>query len=121
MKKTIPFIDLQSQYVSIKKDIDQAIHRVVSKGNFAQSEEVLSFESEFAKYNNAKYCVSLNSGTDALILGLRALGFKAGDEVIVPSFTFIATAIAPIENGLTPVFVDIDQSGYGMIVIILFA
>jgi len=114
MKKIVPFVDLKEQYLSIQKDIDGAIHRVVSSGNFAQSEEVTSFESEFAKYNNAKYCVSLNSGTDALILGLRALNLQPGDEVIVPSFTFIATAIAPVENGLTPVFVDVDERDYGL-------
>ncbi len=114
MKPSVPFIDLKAQYYSIQNDIDRAIKSVVSSGNFAQGDEITSFESEFAKYIGAKDCISLNSGTDALILGLRALDLQPGDEVIVPSFTFIATAIAAVENNLRPVFVDVDERDYGL-------
>ncbi len=109
----VPFIDLHAQYLSLKKDLDQAIHRVVISGRFEQGSEVVSFEEEFARYIHAKYCVSLNSGTDALILGIRALELSAGDEIIVPSFTFSATSLAILENGLKPVFVDVDEN-YGL-------
>lgn len=112
MNQIIPFIDLSAQYKNISKEIDSAINRVISKGDFTQGEEITNFENKFSKFVDAKYCVSLNSGTDALILGLRGMDLKQGDEIIVPAFTFIATAIAPIENNLKPVFVDIDESDF---------
>ncbi len=114
MKKNIPFIDLKAQYKTIKKDIDSAIRRVVDSGLFGQGEEVNLFEKEFAVYIGAKHCISLNSGTDALILGIRALELSPGDEVIVPSSTFISTALAITENRLRPVFVDTDESDFGI-------
>lgn len=111
---TIPFVDLKVQYQSIKKQIDAAISEVISNTRFIQGKEVSLFEQEFAKFLGVKYCIGVNSGTDALILGIRALGLKPGDEVIVPVNTFIATALGISENKLKPVFVDMDPEDYGM-------
>lgn len=111
---TIPFVDLKIQYQSIKKQIDAAISEVITNTRFIQGKEVSLFEQEFAKFLGVKYCIGVNSGTDALILGIRALGLKPGDEVIVPVNTFIATALGVSENKFKPVFVDMDPEDYGM-------
>ena len=110
----IPFVDLKSQYKSIQSEIAVAMGNVLTTTHFIQGEEVKLFETEFANYIGVKQCVTVNSGTDALILGMRALGITKGDEVIVPVNTFIATALGVVENGATPVFVDIDPNDYGM-------
>jgi dTDP-4-amino-4,6-dideoxygalactose transaminase len=110
----IPFVDLKAQYRVLKKDIDKALRDVIFNTRFIQGKEVALFENEFAHYLHARYCVGVNSGTDALILGIRALGLAPGDEVIVPVNTFIATALGVSENRLKPVFVDIDPADYGM-------
>lgn len=110
----VPFVDLKLQYQRIKKEIDSAVANVFHHTRFIQGPEVSQFEEEFARYNNTKYCIGVNSGTDALILGMRALGLSPGDEVIVPVNTFIATVLGIVENKLTPVFVDIDPDDYGM-------
>lgn len=110
----IPFVDLKAQYKSIKKDIDGAVSSVISGAHFVQGPEVSLFEKEFAEYLGASYCIGVNSGTDALILGIRSLGLSPGDEVIVPVNTFIATALGVTENGLKPVFVDMNPDDYGI-------
>lgn len=109
----IPFVDLKIQYTSIKKSMDNAISGVLADSHFIHGPEVVDFEKEFAEYLHASNCIGVNSGTDALILGIRALGLSAGDEIIVPVNTFIATALGVTENGLKPVFVDMDPD-YGM-------
>ncbi len=110
----IPFIDLNSQYKSIKTSVDSAIEKVLKDSHFVGGQEVGLFEAEFVKYLGAKYCISVNSGTDALILGMRGLNLKSGDEVIVPTFTFVATALSVSENNLKPIFVDVDENDYGI-------
>lgn len=110
----IPFVDLKAQYASIKKEIEAAIAGVLANTRFIQGPEVALFEQEFASYLGAAQAIGVNSGTDALILGIRALELAPGDEVIVPVNTFIATALGVSENRLKPVFVDIDKSDYGM-------
>lgn len=110
----IPFVDLKAQYRHIKKDVDHAIRSVVKDAHFIQGPEVAEFEKKFASYLGISYCVGVNSGTDALILGIRALGLSPGDEIIVPVNTFIATALGISANGLKPVFVEIDPRDYGM-------
>lgn len=110
----VPFVDLKAQYQSLKVEMDAAIQEVVAGAHFIHGAEVDLFEKEFAVYLGAKHCVTVNSGTDALILGIRALGLKPGDEVIVPVHTYIATALGASENGLRPVFVDMDEHDYGM-------
>lgn len=93
----------------------EAVTKVIRRGAFwAIGPEIEEFEKAIAAYNGAKYCVSFNSGTSALHAILLAYNMKAGDEVIVPSFTFIATANAPIFVGATPVFADIEDRTFGI-------
>ena len=108
----IPFLDLKSQYKSIQPEIDSAIKRVLDGQFFVLGPELEFFEKEFAEYLGSKYCVGVNSGTDALILSLLALGVGKGDEVITPVNTFIATATAITYTGAIPVFVDCDPLTY---------
>ena len=109
---TVPFVDLKQQYASIKEDVDAAIARVIENTSFILGPEVRAFEASFAGYVGARACIGVNSGTAALQLALMAAGIGAGDEVIVPSFTFFATAEAVSVLGATPVFVDIDPISY---------
>lgn len=106
----IPFLDLKAGYFEIQDEIDSAIRRVLNSGWYVLGEEVNAFEQEYADYCEAKYCVGLANGLDALHLGLLALGVKAGDEVIVPSNTYIATWLAVSQCGATPVPVEPDAA-----------
>ena len=108
MKKTYPLVDLYVQYLSIKKDIDNAIKTVIQESTFIGGKYVETLEQEIAKYCGVKYAVSLNSGTDALFLSLYSLGITQGDEVITTPFTFIATSEVVALRGAKPVFVDIE-------------
>jgi len=110
----IPFTNLKSQYSHIKKEVDTVIERVINNAQFIGGSEVEKFEKEFADYLKVKYVIGVNSGTDALIIGIRGLDLKTNDEVIVPANTFIATALAVSENGAQPVFVDIDENDNGI-------
>jgi perosamine synthetase len=92
----------------------EAVNRVLESGILAQGPEVAAFENEFSATVQGRHCVAVNSGTSALHLGLLAAGIGPGDEVIVPSFTFAATANAVALSGATPVFVDIDPATYCM-------
>jgi len=92
----------------------QAAERVLRSGNLTQGTEVAAFESEFATIVGDRACVAVNSGTSALLLALVAAGIGRGDELIVPSFTFAATANAVVLAGARPVFVDVDLHDYGM-------
>jgi dTDP-4-amino-4,6-dideoxygalactose transaminase len=109
---TVPFVDLKQQYASIKSEVDAAIARVIENTSFILGPEVRAFEAAFAEYVNARSCIAVNSGTAALQLALMAAGIGAGDEVIVPSFTFFATAEAVSVLGAKPVFVDVDPVSY---------
>ena len=102
----IPFVNLKKQYRSIKKEIDVAIQSVIKDAAFSGGIYVEKFEKRFAKYLGAKHVVCLNSGTSALHLAILALGVGAGDEVIVPANTFIATAWAVSYVGAKPIFID---------------
>lgn len=108
----IPILDLTAQYKSIKKEVDAAIKKVVDSQHFILGPEVECFEKEVAAYCGTKYAASVASGTDALILSLKALGIGEGDEVITTPFTFFATAEAVSLLGAKPVFVDIDPKTY---------
>jgi len=110
----IPFADLSFQHQEIKKEINSSLNKLFVKSAFILGEEVSLFEKEFAKYCHAKYAVGVNSGTDALFLALLSLGIKEGDEVILPAFTFIATALAVSFTGAKPVFVDINEKTYNI-------
>ena len=106
--------DLVPQYEKYKEEIDDAINRVLLSGRYILSSETRAFEEEFAAYNNVKYAVGVASGTDALILSLKALDIGKGDEVITSPFTAFATISAIIETGATPVFVDVCKDSYLM-------
>jgi len=108
----VPFVDLKAQYKSIKPEIDAAITRVIESASFILGPEVENFEQTFAQYVGAQFCVGVNSGTAALQLALLASGVGAGDEVIVPSNSFFATAEAVSTAGATPVFVDSVCASY---------
>lgn len=112
MKYKIPLIDLKKQNLSIKKQLDDSIKRILNSLDYISAKEVETFEEEFADYMGSKYCVGVASGTSALLLSLLALEVGIGDEVILPSHTFFATAEAVSLCGATPIFVDIDQSSY---------
>jgi dTDP-4-amino-4,6-dideoxygalactose transaminase len=110
----IPLLDLKKQYKSIKPEIDRALENVIQNQDFVLGEEVRQLEMETAAYCGTKYGVGLASGTDALILSLKALDIKEGDEVITTPFTFFATAEAISIVGAKPVFVDIDPKTYNI-------
>jgi dTDP-4-amino-4,6-dideoxygalactose transaminase len=108
----IPLVDLTAQYHSIKEEIDAAVHATLESGHFILGPSVSKFEESIASYLGVGHAIGLASGTDALVLALRALDIGAGDEVIVPAYTFFATAGTVISAGATPVFVDIDPVSY---------
>ncbi|MBD2437158.1 aminotransferase class I/II-fold pyridoxal phosphate-dependent enzyme [Nostoc sp. FACHB-110] len=108
----IPFVDLKSQYLSIKDEIDSAVLKVLESTQFVLGSEVKALEAEFASYCNADYGIAVNTGTSALHLALLAAGIGPGDEVITVPFTFVATTAAICYTGATPVFVDIDPITY---------
>lgn len=100
---------LDRQYKMYEKEYDEAALRVLKSGWYILGNEVKQFEEEFKNHVGAKYCVGLNSGLDALILAVRALDIKEGDEVIVQANTYIATVLGITENGATPVYVEPDE------------
>lgn len=102
----IPFASFVPMHEEIRQGLDAAFKRVVDKSYFIQGEECEKFEEEYAAYCGTKYCVGVATGLDAIYLILKALDIKAGDEVIVPSNTYIATALAVSFTGATPVFVE---------------
>jgi dTDP-4-amino-4,6-dideoxygalactose transaminase len=104
----IAFLSLHDAYLELKAEIDTAIHRVLESGWYISGPEVEAFETEWAAYCGAKHAVGVANGLDALVLALRALGIGEGDEVIVPSHTFIATWLAVSAVGATPVPVEPD-------------
>jgi len=108
----VPLIDLKIQHASIASEVEVAIKNVCNNTAFILSDEMKTFEAEFAAYCGAKHGVGVANGTEALFLALKALGVGQGDEVIVPANTFIATAAAVSHAGATPVFVDCDPETY---------
>jgi dTDP-4-amino-4,6-dideoxygalactose transaminase len=108
----IPFVDLRTQYQSIKPEIDEAIGRVLETGAFALGPAVAGFEKQFAPYCGVAHAAGVSTGTSALHLALLALGVGEGDEVIAPAMTFIATISAIDYTGARPVLVDVDPVSY---------
>lgn len=111
---SVPLLDLQAQYATIANELDAAVMEVVRSQRFILGPTVERFEAESAEYLGAKHAIGCASGTDALLLPLKALQLKPGDEVVVPAFTFFATAGAVWNAGLRPVFADIDPMSYNM-------
>jgi dTDP-4-amino-4,6-dideoxygalactose transaminase len=110
----IPFLDLQAPYVELKAELDTAIARVVGSGWFIGGPEVEAFEAEYAQYCGAAHAVGVANGLDALHLALLAMGVGPGDEVIVPSNTYIATWLAVSQCGAIPVPVEPDTRTYNI-------
>lgn len=104
----IPFVDLQAQYRALKPSIDARIQRVLDHGQYIMGPEVQELEQRLAAFVGARHCVSVASGTEALLIALMALGVEPGDEVITTSFSFAATAEVILRLGAEPVFVDIE-------------
>jgi dTDP-4-amino-4,6-dideoxygalactose transaminase len=110
----IPVLDLKPQYQQLKAEIDQAIANVLESTQFVLGPEVKLLESEIANYLGVKHAIGVNSGTDALIIALRALNIGAGDEVITTSFSFYATAESISLVGAKPVFADIQEDSFNI-------
>lgn len=104
----IEFIDLKAQYRALKASIDARIQRVLDHGQYIMGPEVRELEERLEAYTGAKHCITVASGTEALLISLMALGIKPGDEVITTPFTFVATAEVIVLLGAIPVFVDIE-------------
>ena len=105
----IPYVNLASKYKYQKKKILSIVDQVFNTGNYVGGDNVKKFEKNICSYLNVKYCVALNSGTDALTLGLHALGIKKNDEVITTSNSFIASTSVIIHLGAVPIFVDVKS------------
>lgn len=112
--KPIQMVDLRSQYDKIKKDIDSGIQTVIDTAAFVKGPKVNEFQAHLEQYLGVKHVITVGNGTDALQIALMALGLKPGDEVITPTFTFIATAEVVALLGLTPVVVDVDPHTFNI-------
>ena len=112
--KKIQMVDLQSQYAKIKQDIDAGIQEVIDTAAFVKGKKVTEFQHHLEQYTGAKHVINVGNGTDALQIALMGLGLKPGDEVITPTFTFIATAEVVALLGLTPVVVDVNWDTMNM-------
>jgi len=113
-ERPVPFIDLVPQYNAMSAEILSAVERMFAEQKFILGEEVAEFENEMAAYCDARHAIGCNSGTDALIIALQALGIGEGDEVITTPFSFFATASCITRAGATPVFVDIDPETFNL-------
>lgn len=110
----IPILDLKPQYESIKEEIRVAIDAVLESGQFIMGPAVQQFETAAAEYLGAKYAIGVNSGTDALVIGLRAMDIGSGDEVITTPFSFFATAESISNVGAKPIFIDVQESSFNL-------
>lgn len=108
MTKKIEFIDLKAQYADLKEAINTRIQQVLDHGQYIMGPEVRELEEKLEAYTGARHCITVASGTEALLIALMALGIKPGDEVITTPFTFVATAEVIVLLGGVPVFVDIQ-------------
>ncbi len=114
MSEEIQMVDLKGQYMKIKEEVDAAIGEVISSTAFVKGPKVKVFEEHLAEYLGVKHVISCANGTEAIQLALMAMGLKPGDEVITPTFTFIATAEVVALLGLKPVVVDVDPETFCM-------
>jgi dTDP-4-amino-4,6-dideoxygalactose transaminase len=112
--RAIQMVDLQTQYQRIKQEIDAGIEEVISSAAFVKGPKVTAFQEHLEAYTGAKHVINVGNGTDALQIALMGLGLKPGDEVITPTFTFIATAEVVAILGLTPVVVDVEWETMNM-------
>lgn len=112
--RPIQMVDLQQQYAAIKTDIDSAIQEVIDSAAFVKGKQVTLFQEHLEEHLNVKHVIAVGNGTDALQIALMSLGLQRGDEVITPTFTFIATAEVAAVLGFTPVVVDVDLHTFNM-------
>lgn len=105
-------VDLKSQYKNIKTEIDTAIQEVIENAAFIKGTQIKVFENNLAKYLNVNHVISCANGTDALQIAMMALNLKHGDEILIPNFTYVATAEAIALLGLTPVFIDVEPETF---------
>ena len=110
----VPFLDLKSTYTEIHQELDQEISKVIKSGQYIGGEIVEKFEEKFSNFVESSYCVGLANGLDAIEISLRALGLSQGDEVIVPSNTFIATWLAVSNVGAIPIPVEPYEHNYSI-------
>jgi len=110
----VPLLDLKAQHATLRAETEAALRRVVEAQQFILGDEVAAFEREIASYLGVPHALGVASGTDALLLALRGAGVQRGEEVVVPSFTFFATAGAVVNAGGTPVFADIEPEGFNL-------
>ena len=114
MKTPIPMVDPAAEYRALKTEIDAAVGRVLASGRYVLGPEGEALEREIGAYVGSPHAVGCNSGTDALHLALVAAGIAADDEVVLPAFTFFATAEAVSHTGATPVFADVDPRTFNL-------
>ncbi len=110
----VPLLDLRSQYAAIKEEIREALDRVLDSQQFILGPEVSRIEAEIAAYSQCRYGIGVSSGTDALLMALMAIGVGPGDEVIIPTYTFFATAGSVARLGAKPVLVDCDPLTFNL-------
>ena len=113
-EKEIVMVDLKSQYQSIKTEIDSAIHKVLDSSGFINGPEVATFNEALAQYHGCSYAIGCANGTDALQIALMALDLQPGDEVLVPTFTYVATVEVIALLGLVPVMVDVYEDSFNL-------
>ena len=116
LDRDISMVDLKSQYTRLKSDIDKAIAGVIDQSNFIKGSALKNFEQELAQYLNVKHVIGVGNGTDALQIALMSLDLSPGDEVIVPAFTYIATAEVIGLLGLKPIMVDVDLNNFNILI-----
>lgn len=112
--RDIQMVDLLGQYEKIKEKVDKAVMDVVRSSAYINGPEVKSFQKELEDYHNVKHVIPCGNGTDALQIAMMALGLKPGDEVITPTFTYVATAEVIALLGLTPVLVDVEEDSFSI-------
>ena len=110
--RPLQMVDTKSQYLKIKSEVDAAVIAVMDSSQFIGGSVVDDFTTALAAYHNSTYCIPCANGTDALQIALMALGIKAGDEIITPSFTYIATVEVAALLGIKPVFVEVDKESF---------
>ena len=110
----VNILNLKKEYEIIKKDVEKAVLNTLQSGNYVMGETFTNFEKKMAEYLGVKHVITVGNGTDALVIALRSIGLKEGDEVITTPFTFFASSEAIANVGATPVFVDIDEKTYNI-------
>lgn len=112
MSGAVHYFNVEKQYKAIEPKVQKRVKKLLKSGRYVLGQEVADFEKKFAKFCGARYAIGVGSGTDALIFGLKSLGIGPKDQVLVPSFTFVATVFAIQHVGAEPIFVDVDPQTY---------